>query len=127
MRKGIELPMNTLVVVAIAVIILLAMTAFFISGFGPSSQRQVYYNKMLSYCQPWAAGGCEEIPSDKSSLLNYFCQWKYGSKYKYGKIENNEDIECCKDEDFTQCAMFTSSLKELKKVCGCPGFGYEEY
>ncbi len=91
MRKGVELPMNTLVVVAIAIIILLAMVAFFMSGFGPQSTQQTRYAALMAECQKWTAVGCEGNLPDE--LKNKYKEWK-------GK---------------------SGDEPEIRQVCGCPG------
>ncbi len=99
MRKGIELPMNTLVVVSIAVLILMAMIAFFMSGFNKPSGNQAKYSQLLAECQKWAVTGCEgktinDIKKNYESLWNAYKSWK-GSE--------------------------PSDVDEIRKVCGCTG------
>ncbi len=102
MKKGIELPMNTLVVVSIAVLILLAMIAFFMTSFKEPSSSQAKYSKLLAECQKWtASGGCDEtdISNVDESLKEAYCEWK-GGKWKNNKCDVNIEIDdlksvCC--------------------------------
>ncbi|MBU5557873.1 MAG: hypothetical protein KQA33_02240, partial [Candidatus Aenigmarchaeota archaeon] len=66
MPKGIELPVNILVVIAIAVIVLLAMVALFMGGFKPAGA--------MSAEAAWTEG-CRQViyrcqAIDKSALEN---------------------------------------------------------
>ena len=102
MRKGIELPMNTLVVVSIAVLILMAMIAFFMSGFKNPSSSQTKYNKVLSECQKWVANGCEgDVPD---SLGKAYCEWKGEGKW---------------DSNKKSCGSGSDITSDIKSVCQC--------
>ncbi len=102
-RKGIELPMNTLVAVAIAVIVLLAMVAFFLMGFGPQSTQQVRYSNLMKECELWSAVGCGGNPPD--SLKKAYCEWKGGTW--------DDGTETCS-------GGITITDDALRDVCGCP-------
>lgn len=73
MRKGIELPINTLVVVAIAVIILLAVAAFFMGGFAGASESMQKRQAFLNACQPYTQLGCQGLPSN--TLKGFYTDW----------------------------------------------------
>lgn len=65
-KKGMELPINTLVVVAVAVIILLGIVAFFIGGFAGSSEVIKNRQAFMNACSGWTQTGCnpEVMPGD---------------------------------------------------------------
>ncbi len=61
--KGVSIPINTLVMLAVAIIVLLASVAWFMGAFGPaareSSLRQAFHNA----CDQWALTNCDgDVP-----------------------------------------------------------------
>ena len=56
--KGVELPINVLVIVAIAVIVLLGLIALYFLGFGPFSTGVSLQAAKSQGCQALVNGGC---------------------------------------------------------------------
>ncbi len=102
MRKGLELPMNTLVVVAIAIIILLAVAAFFTGIFGKSGKKWEYKQEFDDACRIYVANGCKgSVPEQ---VKNAYAKW-----VSDGKKTNYDDLpETEKPRD-----------EELKRMCKC--------
>ncbi len=98
--KGIELPINTLVVVAVAVIILLGVVAFFMGGFGPVSASMQKRQEFLNECQPYVQLGCQGDPS--STIQNKYYNWIENAPTK--TAGNNK-----------------AELDKIKQSCGCFG------
>ncbi len=102
--KGVELPMNTLVVVAIAVIILLAMTAFFIGVFGPTQKGTQSQQELNNACLQWTRVGCDE---NEEYIIKKVCI-AYNKTYSAQISDINK---CLNNED--------GILNILKTVCNC--------
>ncbi len=111
-RKGISLPINTLVIVAIAVIILLAVAAFFMGVWTPSS------------------GGMQELAAKNQAcgqLMNIGCA--DAEAWQLQQIPFNYDYDgsgtTTDDNLLGYCKKIYPSLsgEELltacKKICGC--------
>lgn len=105
--KGVELPINILVIVAIAVIVLLGLVALYFTGFGPFSQvagQEAIKNQACAELNP--REGCTADPAtlsinydvDGDGIMNDF--WQDFANQFYG----------CTD---AACA---------KRICGCPGY-----
>jgi hypothetical protein len=103
--KGVELPINILVVVAIAVIVLLGMVALYLIGFNPISVTTAQDSAKNMACRTYMnqyPTTCENADivtfvyqNVTYSLLNF-------SSAKYGCAANNEGC--------------------VRKLCGCPGY-----
>ncbi len=59
MEKGVSIPINTLVMLAVAIIVLLAAVAWFMGAFGPTAQQQTLQQNFNSKCQSWALSNCD--------------------------------------------------------------------
>ena len=117
-KKGVELPMNTLVVVSIAVIILLAMTAFFIGGFGPFSQDVQLEEEFKKWCRRWVNLNCDPEDPIADRVFEAYNKWKR----KYYENSNLEtlctEIKNCynlKQEQVTEDKI----KSEIQRACGC--------
>ncbi len=105
--KGVELPMNTMVVVAIAVIILLSLTAFFLGVFTPtqsSSQAQQEFNNA---CAAWARLGYPDDLDTYGSVIEDVCE-AYNKTYN----KNWKEKDCDPDQDLDK------HILELRTACG---------
>ncbi len=112
--KGVELPMNTMVVVAIAVIILLSLTAFFLGVFTPtqsSSQAQQEFNNA---CAAWARLGCPDDVDKYEDVINKVA--KAYEKYYNVKLCNEAGWDGCTDENQKK-----NEILKLRMACGCIG------
>lgn len=58
MRKGVSIPINTLVMLAVAIIVLLAAVAWFMGAFGSTAQEQTYKQKFDTLCIQWSTSNC---------------------------------------------------------------------
>lgn len=104
-KKGMELPINTLVVVAIAVIVILAIAAFFMGGFGGSSKDVQNRQNFLNACSGWSQTGCgdNDMPSNLEDLYKIW-QPIAAENYVTGQ---SQDVK----------------VSYLKRQCGCYGTG----
>lgn len=98
--KGIELPINTLVVVAVAVIILLGVVALFMGGFSGASTSLQKRQTFLNECQSYTQLGCKDNPS--STIQNKYYDWVENAPTK--TAGNNK-----------------AELDKIKQACGCFG------
>ncbi len=103
-EKGMELPVNTLVIVAIAVIVILAIAAFFLGGFGGSSKDVQNRQAFLNSCSAWTQSGCNNDDYD-SSIKDTFLVWQPIQKEQ---LDGKSDPE---QKDY------------LASKCGCFGAG----
>ncbi len=106
-EKGMELPVNTLVVVAIAVIVILAIAVFFMGGFGGSSKDMQNRQAFLNSCSGWAQTACgdSDIPSDLKEL---YMIWQPKVDFSDSNNVGGSGL---------------STTDYLKKQCGCFGTG----
>ena len=58
MKKGISIPITTLVTLAVAVIVLLAAVAWFMGAFGPTASQQTLRQNFDNACVGWARTNC---------------------------------------------------------------------
>ncbi|TRZ54959.1 hypothetical protein D4Q76_01360 [archaeon] len=103
LKKGMELPINTLVVVAIAVIVILAIAAFFMGGFGGSSKDIQNRQAFMNTCSGWVQTGCNNADYD-SSIEQSFKVW-----------QPNVDLD--------SPPTGQSKIDYLASKCGCYGSG----
>ena len=105
--KGVELPINILVVVAIAVIVLLGLVALYFIGFNPFSVTTAVESAKNNACRDYlhqnpvcnsAAGVSLEYPAGTTTTLDQFTNDYYG-------CSNTAADESC-----------------ARRVCGCPGY-----
>ncbi len=109
--KGVELPINILVIVAIAVIVLLGLVALYFTGFGPFSAvagQEAIKNRACETLNPRA--GCQTDPYqvevnydvDGDGLIDAADTWGNFTELFYG------------------CASGDSAC--ARRVCSCPGY-----
>ena len=113
--KGLELPVNTLVVIAIAVLVMLGVIAMYMSGIGPF----IIVNEMSARgasCNQLNSLKCE-LDTDTVSIafgeydtLYDYCYDKYVLQYSYDEnISKNDEVEpYCKTV-----------------ICSCPGVSFD--
>ena len=143
--KGVELPINVLVIVAVAVIVLLGIAALFITGFSPFSTVSGQESYKNVACAQLVRGGCVDSPS--SITINFDANGDgevcSADSYYYcnpdNKYINQKDEPTCNQankceyEDGTTseldtlqdlCANFyqAPTTTECKRVCACPGY-----
>ncbi|MEM7826665.1 MAG: hypothetical protein QXQ40_00375 [Candidatus Aenigmatarchaeota archaeon] len=71
MKKGISLPVNMIVILAIAAIVLLAVGAFFLSGwFGPGKTISDF-EAWTRGCSIWMTKGCIEDQINSITIIGY--------------------------------------------------------
>ncbi|MBI1972146.1 MAG: hypothetical protein HYS53_02495 [Candidatus Aenigmarchaeota archaeon] len=99
-KKGVSLPIDMLVILAIAVIILIAVVAVFMGVWNPFATNQAARAEFNKQCQVLVNTGCSGDPS--SSL----CAAAKGIVLDAG--------------DATPCGDADEKLK-VKIGCGCPG------
>ena len=80
MKKGISMPINTVVILAVAVIALVAIIAFFMFGMGQRETLDIQ-QKISASCNTFATFGCSdagwelvkgESVTDDKNILEYF-------------------------------------------------------
>lgn len=106
--KGVELPINILVVVAIAVIVLLGLVALYFIGFNPFSVTTALDSAKNNACRsylnqyPTVCGDATTVsldyPAGTATDLAAFTNTYYG-------CTNTATDEAC-----------------VRRVCGCPGY-----
>jgi hypothetical protein len=107
--KGIELPINILVIVAIAVIVLLGMVALYFAGWSPFSGSLSYEAVKNTACAELVRTGCGDTTQiittgfdvdgsgtagDSGDTLQLLCETYYG-------VTSGDQVAC-------------------RTVCGCP-------
>ncbi len=123
--KGIELPINVLVIVAVAVIVLLGIVALFMLGFSPFgtiSGQESYKN---AACTELTRGGCTDNPNEiqvnfdanKDDVVCTQSSADYSAttgKCGTAPIDTLQDL----------CTNFyrAPTQTECKRLCACPGY-----
>lgn len=59
MKKGVSIPINTLVMLAVAIIVLLAAVAWFMGAFGPTATESNLKQRFDTSCIKWTSSNCE--------------------------------------------------------------------
>ena len=62
-NKGMELPINTLIILTIAIVVLLALVIFFSGSFTPARGAVEGQSGTRSACAQYAANGCCTTPT----------------------------------------------------------------
>jgi len=77
--KGISLPINMIVIIAISVIVLLAIAAFFMGGFIGGSTTISDQSALSSGCGTWKNRGC--APNENFKIVGY--DWNLDNQTDY--------------------------------------------
>lgn len=68
--KGLALPIDTMVALAIAIVVLLALVAFFMGGVKSNTTANVSQQRFQSCCQGYVLGGCGGVPETHDCGVN---------------------------------------------------------
>jgi len=63
--KGVSIPINTLVMLAVAIIVLLAAVAWFMGAFAPTATESSLKQRFDSSCMTWSMSNCGGMPPGK--------------------------------------------------------------
>ena len=69
--KGISLPINMVVIIAVAVIVLLSLAAFFMGGFVHPTAKMSDTDAWNTGCGMWRMRGCKLADVDDITILGY--------------------------------------------------------
>ncbi len=97
MKKG-DLPINTTVIIVLAIVVLLAVVAFFLGVIRPSGQAITAEAELQTQCNKFVAAGCPSI---------FFFQMS-DSAWNTAKQRIGKD------------PTYSISTDEMKPVCNCP-------
>ena len=105
--KGVELPINILVVVAIAVIVLLGLVALYFIGFNPFSVTSALEATKNQGCRLWMNLNpvCGEWPTDTPTEINVTWQ---GTSMNFN--------------DFMTTYYKCGDVGCARRACNCPGY-----
>jgi len=131
--KGVELPINILVIVAIAIIVLLGLIALYFLGWNPFQMGAGLEGIKNEACAIMVRRGCKDSSSDYIFKFdgNELTQFDADQDGLVGGDEENERWvwdrdECGKDNDkadslaaLCQCFYNKNTEVECKKLCGC--------
>lgn len=94
-EKGMELPVNTLIILVVAVLVVLVISGFFLGIIRPNSENEKNRMAFLNSCSGWVQTGCSgTMPSD---LEEKYSAWQ-------PKVDMGDDKE-----------------SYLRSMCGCYG------
>ena len=125
MRKGLELPINVLVVVALAVIVLLGIIALYMLGTGgPISSISLASAKQSGCSQLMRSSSCGVAPSTiqvgfdvaNTTAVTPDCGKAFCPD---GQVNSADTL------DKLLIAYYSASATDVngqKKICGCPGY-----
>lgn len=101
--KGISLPIDMLVILAIAVVVLIAVIAVFMGVWTPFASDQQRRAAFQSACSQWASQGCPDVTVDATQgVPNTVCT--AAKNYVLGVV----DAGCTAD-----------NKNSIKRACGC--------
>ncbi len=107
-RKGIALPIDMLVILAIAVIILIAVVAVFMGVWSPFATNQQGRANFNSACSVWVNTGCSADPKDVANLCDR----------AVGIVLTGDEAATCKGSGTDDT---TKDVKnKVRSGCGCP-------
>jgi hypothetical protein len=115
--KGIELPINILVIVAIAVIVLLGMVALYFAGWSPFSGSLSIQAAKNAACEDLVRNGCK-------STTDVPVQFDVNADGEVGGTGDNLQLLCEKyygvvpEDDPTD--PNPTAVADCRDVCGCP-------
>lgn len=114
--KGIELPINILVVVAIAVIVLLGLVALFFVGFGPFGQQIAINAAKNKACANYTTG----TPACTKDLTTMPVDFDVSGD---GKIDSS-DLFSTFAITYLNCPAtpLTDLIQCVRQACACPGY-----
>ena len=106
-RKGISLPVEMIVIIALAVIVLLAAGAFFAINFIPGQATTEDFSAWERGCSIWKLRGCSSNINPSEIIV---------TGYDYNK-DNKDDsaLDACKR------ALSTSNAQVCFETCCAPG------
>jgi hypothetical protein len=126
--KGLELPVNTLVVIAIAVLVMLGLVAMYMAGTGPFTVV-VEMSARGASCNMLTSSNCQTPLStiaiefgEYTSLYDY-CESKYISHYG-ASVYNFEEEQFCGSNSDVKADI--EKYCKSSFVCGCPGITFVE-
>ena len=105
--KGVELPINILVVVAIAVIVLLGLVALYFIGFNPFSVTTAIEAAKNNACRTYL----HQNPVCNSAVTVTF-DYPAGTATELSTFTN----------DYYGCTNTAADESCVRRVCGCPGY-----
>ena len=113
-RKGVALPVETLVLLAIAIIVLLSIVAWFVGTFSAGTAGQTESQQFQNCCSKYVTAGC---PGDAST-------WPGTSVCGYNDVNRNGAKDGT-DADWTLGTLaarlgITQDSASIKKACNCP-------
>ena len=128
--KGMELPINLLVIVAVAVIVLLGVVALFLTGFQPIGETLTSSGSAKNNaCSQWIGTGCTIAPE---SILIYDYDANddkdegsdAGSSFDWPDWDANENWNDVTNEDDNLAALCAyhygaDTEDECRAICGC--------
>ena len=71
--KGVSIPINTLVMLAVAIIVLLAAVAWFMGAFTPTATESSLKQKFDSSCMTWSMSNCNKTMDGDDNVPEKTC------------------------------------------------------
>jgi hypothetical protein len=134
--KGAELPINTIIIIVLAMIVLLAVAALYFTGFGPFSTAVGLEGEKNSACRVLVQEKrCEfatnEIKFDGTMVQKFdankdnslsgdttFGAWGAATNCGGGAAGTSKDNLA----SLCQCFFGVTSEGQCRTMCGCPGY-----
>jgi hypothetical protein len=127
--KGLEMPVNTLVVIAIAVLVMLGMIAMYMAGSGGGTIIAETAAKS-SACNDLVQRGCADANIDTVSIdwaqygsLGAYCEAKYIEAFinDETKVKTEDETDANGNDVFGVADTADMDLYCRTVICGCPG------
>jgi len=121
--KGVELPINILVVVAIAVIVLLALVALYFIGFSPFSTSISIEGVKNAACSELVRRGCADLTNtigvnfdaDGDGDTGATGTWVWRTSVCNVAVGAGDNLA-----SLCNCSYSRTSEADCKRLCGCP-------
>lgn len=116
--KGVSIPINTLVFLAVAIIVLLAAVAWFMGAFGSSAEQSNLRQRFHSSCLSWSATNCDKARTTADP------RWGFTPdivcvRYVQMKSGTCVDINDCTDAGTYCNSPAQGDYETIAAACGC--------
>jgi len=122
MKKGVSIPINTLVMLAVAIIVLLAAVAWFMGAFAPTATSSNLKQRFDTSCISWTTTNCKSYThSAGCALADTNCGYVPTNVCRaYVAFQGADDTVPGNLQTFCSNALGTlTNYEKIARACGC--------